>query len=272
MARILVIEDNPENLELMRFLLHAFGHEPVIARSGEEGLALASRQPPELIVCDIHMPQLDGYGVLARLGADPRLARIPCIAVTALAMLGDRNKVIEAGFDGYISKPIEPEKFVGEVEAFLHDTGGVRRTARTAWPAPAPREAPLGKFARVLVVDDSSTNRDLIEHTLSPFGYEVTTAETVSQGLALARRQPPDLIVSDLHMPMTDGFEFLKTLKAEARLAEIPFIFLSSSVWGDKDGIKAMELGANRFLQRPIEPQTLLREVTAILPLPPSMD
>lgn len=119
MARILVIEDNPENLELMRFLLQAFGHEALVGRQGEEGLAVAQREQPDLIICDIHMPQLDGYGVLARLRSDPVLRNIPCVAVTALAMLGDRTKVLDAGFDGYISKPIDPEKFTDEVASYL---------------------------------------------------------------------------------------------------------------------------------------------------------
>jgi CheY-like chemotaxis protein len=119
MARILVIEDNPQNIELMRFLLEAFGHEPVLARDGEEGAAMALSDPPDLIVCDIQMPKLDGYGLLSRLKNDERLRSIPCVAVTALAMSGDRDKLLAAGFEGYISKPIEPETFVVEVQAFL---------------------------------------------------------------------------------------------------------------------------------------------------------
>jgi CheY-like chemotaxis protein len=118
-ARILVIEDNLTNLELMTYLLRAFGHETVSARDGEEGVHAALQAPPDLILCDLALPVLDGFGVAHRLKSDSRLVTVPLIAVTASAMVGDRDKVLAAGFDGYIAKPITPESFVGEVESYL---------------------------------------------------------------------------------------------------------------------------------------------------------
>ena len=119
-ARILVIEDNPTNLELITYLLNAFGHTTIAARDGEEGVEAALRSNPDLILCDIAMPKLDGYGVARRLRAESTLNGVPLIAVTASAMVGDRDRVVTSGFDGYISKPITPETFVAEVEAYLH--------------------------------------------------------------------------------------------------------------------------------------------------------
>ncbi|NRF71099.1 response regulator [Aquincola sp. S2] len=264
MARILVIEDNPENLDLMVYLLRAFGHEPLAAQSGEEGLLLAQRERPDLVLCDIHMPRLDGFGVLQRLRADPALARVRCVAVTALAMLGDRAKVLAAGFDDYLSKPIEPERFVGQVETFLglapHENTAVEA------PSPAPPHPSPGRRAVVLVIDDSATNRNLIECTLRPFGYQVTLADSVAAGLQAARAQRPDLILSDMHMPGQDGMSLLESVKADPALATIPFVFITSSVYGDKDEREALDKGAARFLLRPIEPQALLRELAALLP------
>jgi CheY-like chemotaxis protein len=118
-ARILVIEDNPTNLELVVYLLRAFGHQPIAALDGEEGVSVALEALPDLILCDLALPKLDGYGVAQRLKAEPSAKAIPLIAVTASAMVGDRDKVFESGFDGYIRKPIDPETFVGEVESFL---------------------------------------------------------------------------------------------------------------------------------------------------------
>lgn len=269
MARILVIEDNPENLELMRFLLQAFQHEALVARNGEEGLSVAERERPDLILCDIHMPTLDGYGVLARLRRDALLRKIPCVAVTALAMLGDQSKILDAGFDGYISKPIDPEKFVTEVDTYLKRPAAEVSSAQmlTVPSQPQAQAVPLAApVATVLVVDDSSTNRDLIAHTLGAFGYATTLVNNVQDALASVRRAPPDLIVSDLHMPERDGMSFLHEIKADACLCHIPFIFLSSSVWGDRDTARALEMGALRFLQRPIEPMDLVQAVQAIVP------
>lgn len=119
MARVLVIEDNPANLELMAYLLRAFGHQPLEAVDGHTGLATARDAAPDLILCDVQLPGLDGYGVARALKADPVLRGVPLVAVTAFAMVGDRDRVLAAGFDGYLAKPIVPETFVKEVEAFL---------------------------------------------------------------------------------------------------------------------------------------------------------
>jgi CheY-like chemotaxis protein len=118
-ARVLVVEDNPQNLELMCFLLQASGHETLVARNGQQGLDVAAASLPDLILCDIQMPVLDGFGVVERLRLDPRLRGIPCVAVTALAMPLDRERALAAGFDGYLSKPIEPRTFVALIEGFL---------------------------------------------------------------------------------------------------------------------------------------------------------
>ena len=131
MARILVIEDSPENLELMCYLLEAFGHTALRAADGEQGLEIARLDAPELIVCDIHLPRMDGYEVARRMKGNPLLASLPLVAVTALAMVGDRDKVLAAGFDGYLAKPIVPKRFVEQIESYLH--GPVRGR-------PAPHE------------------------------------------------------------------------------------------------------------------------------------
>ncbi len=118
-AGILIIEDNPANLELMEYLLTAHGYTVLTARDGEEGLEAARRERPDLILCDIQLPGIDGYEVARRIKASSALRDIPLVAVTAFAMVGDRDKVLAAEFDGYLSKPIAPETFVQQVENFL---------------------------------------------------------------------------------------------------------------------------------------------------------
>lgn len=118
-GRILVIEDNPQNLELMCYLLRAFGHTVLAARNGAEGIEMSRREMLDAIICDVHLPGVDGYEVARHLKKHPVLRQIPLIAVTALAMVGDREKLLSAGFDGYIDKPIDPERFVKQIEAFI---------------------------------------------------------------------------------------------------------------------------------------------------------
>jgi CheY-like chemotaxis protein len=119
-ARILVIEDNPANLDLMMYLIGAFGHIALSARDGTEGLRAAAQVKPDLILCDIHLPRIDGYEVVRRLKNDPDCSSIPTVAVTALAMVGDRDRVLRAGFDGYLAKPIDPEAFMNQINGFVN--------------------------------------------------------------------------------------------------------------------------------------------------------
>lgn len=116
---ILIIEDNPANMELIVYLLRAFGYASVQAYDGEQGLEMAQRHRPNLIICDVHLPKIDGYGVVQACKKNASLQRIPVLAVTALAMVGDREKLLAAGFDGYIGKPIEPETFIAQIEKYL---------------------------------------------------------------------------------------------------------------------------------------------------------
>jgi CheY-like chemotaxis protein len=116
---ILIVEDNPLNLELVVDLLTAEGYVVRQALSGEEGVRLALQQPPSLILMDLRMPGIDGYAALKALRGDPRTAHIPTVALTAQAMNGDREAVAAAGFDGYISKPIDTRVFSRTVAGLL---------------------------------------------------------------------------------------------------------------------------------------------------------
>jgi CheY-like chemotaxis protein len=115
---ILVIEDNEDNIRLVDYVLRAYGYEPLLATDGAEGLRIALERRPDLILLDIRMPRMDGYEVAARL-KQARLEGTKVVAVTASAMVGDRERIAAAGFHGYIQKPIDPETFIAEVERFL---------------------------------------------------------------------------------------------------------------------------------------------------------
>jgi len=131
MARVLLVEDNRDNLELARYLLQCAGHTVLAAMNGAEGVTLVQRDPPDLVVSDLQMPVLDGYEMLRAMRADPQIPRMPMIAVTAFSMPGDSTRALAAGFDGYLSKPIDPETFVQSIEAFLPPS---LRSARGAVP------------------------------------------------------------------------------------------------------------------------------------------
>lgn len=118
-AKILYIEDNEENMYLVTFMLKAHGHEVLQAWDGPEGVRVALDDRPDLILLDIQLPGMDGYETARRLRAEPGLAGIPIVALTSYAMAGDREKAMGAGCEGYIEKPINPDTFMIEIEAFL---------------------------------------------------------------------------------------------------------------------------------------------------------
>ena len=119
--RILYIEDNLENRTLAQRILMASGYEVVVAASGAEGLALAARERPTLILVDINMPGIDGYTVTSQLREMPHLARVPIIALTANVMRGDREKTLAAGCDGYIQEPIDIDLFPQQLARFIEE-------------------------------------------------------------------------------------------------------------------------------------------------------
>lgn len=118
-ARILIAEDHIASLDLLRYLFQASGYVTMTAENGEAALELARGERPDLIICDLQMPKMTGYGLIEQLKREAELRKVPMIAVTAFSMIGDREQVLLAGFDGYFSKPIDPERFVAEVEQFL---------------------------------------------------------------------------------------------------------------------------------------------------------
>jgi CheY-like chemotaxis protein len=119
MTTILVIEDNLQNMYLMRFLLEGHGFAVLSATDGQEGIEMASRMRPDCILLDIQLPKLDGYGVAVALRADSKLNDIPIIAVTSYAMMGDREKALACGATDYIEKPIDPSRFVDQIRKHL---------------------------------------------------------------------------------------------------------------------------------------------------------
>jgi two-component system cell cycle response regulator DivK len=117
-AQILVVEDNEKNMKLFRDVLQATGYRTLEATSGEDAVELAVAQGPALVLMDVQLPGIDGVETLARLRGDDRTASIPVLALTAQAMHGDRERFLAAGFDGYISKPVNVAELVGTVREY----------------------------------------------------------------------------------------------------------------------------------------------------------
>lgn len=247
-TRVLVLEDNSANLDLMLYLLKSFGYEGTGYSRAADALEALKRQTFDLALVDILMPEMDGFEFARRVRADERSKALPLIAITALAMVGDRERVLGSGFDGYIPKPIDPERFISQLQLFFTEA---RKKQHTLTPA-----GPL-----VLVVDDIEVNRQVIRGALAPFGYRIAEASGAGEALEEIAKERPALILCDVHMPSGDGFELVESVKRSEQFRDIPFIFISSTAWQTRDKRRALELGAEKFILRPIDPQRLLDEV-----------
>jgi two-component system cell cycle response regulator DivK len=118
-GRILIVEDNTDNLELVKFLLEKAGHQVFSALDGRQGLEMARQIRPDLILLDLTLPAIDGWHVARMLKADPSTQTIKVVALTAHALPGDRRKALNSGCDGYLSKPLDIASFTGDIEKYL---------------------------------------------------------------------------------------------------------------------------------------------------------
>jgi len=118
-ATILYVEDNAENRMLVRRILQAEGYQVLEADSAKSAIEVVRSQPPDLILMDINLPEIDGYTLTSRLKSIPAFGRIPIIALTANVMRGDRERTLEAGCDGYIQKPIDVDTLPQQVDRYL---------------------------------------------------------------------------------------------------------------------------------------------------------
>ena len=120
-ARVLVVEDNDRNRKLVRTVLEHAGYEVVEAATGEQGVATAMQEPPDLVLMDMQLPGIDGHDALRLLRNEAATQRVPVLAVTAFAMQGDEARALEEGFDGYVKKPISVRSLVEQVRAHLDE-------------------------------------------------------------------------------------------------------------------------------------------------------
>jgi DNA-binding response OmpR family regulator len=259
-ARVLVIEDEANNLDVAQRIIRAAGHEALVAMDGQTGLDVARAQRPDAILVDLLLPLVDGWTVTRMLREEPWAARIPIIAVSALAMQQDRQRAIDAGCDDFVSKPYAPAELRAVLARFLPENApiavGTRRN--DAPPVPASR------LGTVLAVDDEPANLDLISRRLAALGCAVLRAASGEQALAIAERDQPDLVLLDVMMPGIDGWETCRRLKANARTATIPVIFVTAKDQTD-DVVTGFEAGGVDYVAKPFEPVELAARVRSAL-------
>jgi adenylate cyclase len=267
--KILIIEDNPLNLELATDLLVENGFVVHSAQTAEDGLRIARETLPDLVLMDISLPGIDGLCATRELKANPVTSHLTVVGLTAHAMKGDEAIALKAGCDGYLTKPIDTRTFIETVRRFIALKNLRNATTANAEgkimpseiedikPAPATTPASLGL---VLVVDDEEQNRTLLRDALEAKGYAVTEAENGTVALQKTAEHPPDVILLDVMMPQMDGFEVCRRLKTDGKTAHIP-ILMVTALSDRKERLMGIAVGANDFLNKPVDMQDVILRV-----------
>lgn len=204
---VLVVEDDPSAVRLLRAYLEPEGYRVRVAADGEHALDDARAEAPMAILLDVLLPGMDGWDVLRRLKADPMLRDIPVVIVT---VVDERDVGLALGAVDYLVKPIDRDAVLASLGRLTLATQAKTRTVR------------------VLVVDDDPAALDALEGTLRPAGFEVIRAGGGRTGVDRARDERPDLVICDLVMPDVDGFGVVGELKSDPVTADIPIIILTA--------------------------------------------
>ena len=259
-AKILLVDDDPDIHVSLGTVLRAEGYSVTSARDGVEAMKLIYKDRPDLLILDLLMPRKDGFAVVREIREDPEYADLPILILTAVREETSRRRYeLETGSDmdvqDYVEKRIRPAELLRRVRKLL--------------PQPAPGAAPAAARATVLLIDDDPDFVTGTRVTLEANGYRALTALSGAEGLALARSERPDVILLDIIMPHQDGFMVCEALKADAELAQIPVIMLTSFSERLREtsyaAIQGMMLEAEDYLDKPVRPAELVRRIEAAL-------
>ena len=293
--RIVVIEDNPDVGALLQSMLHSAGHQVVSTSESKGAVELVRREEPDLVLCDIAMPEVDGYGVLKALQSDPATARFPVVFLTAHREFSERVRAFQMGVVDYVTKPFTRETLLRKVDRILRgieprpgaaaaaETEATSEVTEAEPAAPATSTAPAGKtdppgrdpdslppgtgplppfgalpemLRSVLIADDNRVFRTFLREVLVKHGFTVHTASDGVEALAVALEKRPWLILADVSMPEVDGFELCRQVRATTLISHTPFVFLSG--FDDyRDRQRGLQLGADEFVSK----QTPVREL-----------
>lgn len=247
---VLAIDDDPRVLDVLRPILEPAGYRFMTAMRGREGIELAADERPDLIMVDILLPDITGFEVIDALMADERTRDVPLIVLTAADLTdAERHQLKER-----VSALAEKGDFTRD--AVLAAVN--RATGRGAQPNSGCVSRP------VVVIDDHDMNRELIRALLERAGYSVVEAEDGESGIETVRRIRPALVFLDLAMPVMDGFETVRRLKADPDTADIPVVALTALAMRD-DERRALDAGCDAYLTKPIDRKSLDAVLDAFL-------
>lgn len=257
---ILVIDDDKIIRSLLSHHLTKHNYDVSLAESPRDAFEVLEKKKIDLVLCDVSMEDMDGYTFCAKVRENPQYKVLPFVFVTANDSLEDKTKAMEVGGDDIITKPFQVEELILKVQALLrraeiYRAYGTKRNIETDFAA---------KTAKILLVDDDPSLSRLFQYNLKKAGFDCMIASGPAEGLHIAKKDTPDIIISDVMMPEIDGFEFRRMLLADENLRSIPFVFLTSK--GEEDDIlEGYDLGITDYVLKTAGPRVVVAKVSAII-------
>ena len=272
--RILIVDDDPALCEAIATLLATRGYRTEEAASGPEALGRARRDPPDLILLDVGLPEMDGFEVCRQLKADARTASVPVLMVTGLGDSRDMERGVAAGADDYVSKPVGSADLlarvhsllrvrhlsqeVGRTLAYLQELEAARKSAAHGGLGPGGFLPPVNVGGpHVLLVDDDRLTRQMYGDRIADAGYRVTTVASAAEAYEAAARGV-DVILLDIVMPEVSGIEALERLRQIA--PDVPVIIFTAYQTA-QNAIAALRGGAFDFVVKGMKNEMLLHAV-----------
>ena len=247
-TKILIVEDERELIDLLKAKLVKEGYEVVCAYDGEEGLKMVTLHKPDLILLDIVMPKLDGYGVLEKLSDES--IKIPVIIISNSGQPVEIEKTKKLGaVDHLIKTEFSPLDVLKKVNKVMRPSSDGDEDAIKDLPKPLEDETVVKLKVKVLLVEDDSFLREIFSKKLATSGYTVYTAIDGEEALKLIKEIKPKLVLLDIILPTIDGYQVLKQIRADQdKIIAQTVIIMLSNLGQDSDIKRAKELGANDYL------------------------
>lgn len=265
-GHVLVVDDVLANRRLLEAKLAREYFQVTLAGGGEEAVAIARSEAPDIILLDVMMPDLDGFETCRRLKSQPATEHIPVVMVTALSEPDDRVKGLDCGADDFLTKPVDDLTLFARLRALLRtkqvlDAWRMRaEAARSLGLEPPPRPAPGVAGSRALLLDEQAEEVAPIAAALALDGVRLDHAATVQSARDLLAERPCDVILASLSLPRGDALRFASALRARAGTRDVPLLLLADE--GQREMmLRAFDLGANDHLLRPLDPNELRARV-----------
>lgn len=246
---ILIVEDSRTQAAQIESVLRRLDYPVFVANDASQALAYLEHRMPAIVVADILMPEMDGYQLCKTIKSNSKLKNVPVVLLTRLSDPKEIIKGLESGADDFIVKPFNEELLLVRIMAIL----SIRS-----------REIIDARQSHILVVEDSPTQAEQLKYLLEEYGFTVTTAANGREGLEAARRIKPALIISDILMPVMNGYEMAAEIKRDEALKKTPVILIT--LLQDREEIaKNASVIADGFFTKPYDDNYLLSKVDSLI-------